>query len=348
MYFPVQVYLGKIRDYEGSRPSAIGKVQVEGELSLTRRGLVGDQQAEKKIHGGADRALCHYPREHYAVWAREYPEQAEWFAPPAFGENLSTLGLTEENAFIGDIFRWGEALIQITQPRSPCFKVNFHSGISELSGRMQDTARCGWLYRVIGEGKVFSDAPLELVSRVSAISVREAAAIAWHTPFDDEQYHRLLSAGGLRPVGRKRCKTGVLTGRSRVFRAGCGVEGSGAGYPKIVGGCASLTHPTGNGAAFVGGCALLTHPTGNGAAFVGGCASLTHPGGNGAAFVGGCASLTPPTGNTSLWGERGRAGKRSAPAAATYPSRLTPPSSHHQHLRRVILLRFRAGGGQIR
>ncbi len=82
MYFPVQVYLGKIRDYEGSRPSAIGKVQVEGELSLTSRGLVGDQQAEKKIHGGADRALCHYPREHYAVWAREYPEQAEWFARP--------------------------------------------------------------------------------------------------------------------------------------------------------------------------------------------------------------------------------------------------------------------------
>ncbi|EGT4383687.1 6-N-hydroxylaminopurine resistance protein [Cronobacter malonaticus] len=217
MYFPVQVYLGKIRDYEGSRPSAIGKVQVEGELSLTSRGLVGDQQAEKKIHGGADRALCHYPREHYAVWAREYPEQAEWFAPPAFGENLSTLGLTEENAFIGDIFRWGEALIQITQPRSPCFKVNFHSGISELSGRMQDTARCGWLYRVIGEGKVFSDAPLELVSRVSAISVREAAAIAWHTPFDDEQYHRLLSAGGLSASWAKTMQNRRLSGKIESF-----------------------------------------------------------------------------------------------------------------------------------
>ncbi len=93
MYFPVQVYLGKIRDYEGSRPSAIGKVQVEGELSLTSRGLVGDQQAEKKIHGGADRALCHYPREHYAVWAREYPEQAEWFARPRLARISPRWGL---------------------------------------------------------------------------------------------------------------------------------------------------------------------------------------------------------------------------------------------------------------
>ena len=69
MNHPVNVFIGKIKDYEGSRPSAIAKLQVDGELSLTEKGLVGDEQAEKKIHGGPDRALCHYPREHYAFWA---------------------------------------------------------------------------------------------------------------------------------------------------------------------------------------------------------------------------------------------------------------------------------------
>lgn len=197
MNHPVNVFIGKIKDYEGSRPSAIAKLQVDGELSLTEKGLVGDEQAEKKIHGGPDRALCHYPREHYAFWASEYPDQAELFVAPAFGENLSTEGLTEKNVFIGDIFRWGEALIQVTQPRSPCFKLNFHFGISDIATQMQNAGKTGWLYRVILAGKVETDAPLTLVSRLSDLSVYDACAIAWHMPFDDEQYHRLLSAAGL-------------------------------------------------------------------------------------------------------------------------------------------------------
>lgn len=96
MHYPVNVFVGKIRDYDGSRPSAIGKIQVDGELQLGDLGLEGDEQAEKKIHGGPDRALCHYPREHYLDWIREFPQQADLFCAPAFGENLSTEGLTEK------------------------------------------------------------------------------------------------------------------------------------------------------------------------------------------------------------------------------------------------------------
>lgn len=197
MHYPLNVYIGKVREYAGSRPSAIAKVQVDGELRLTDSGLEGDQQAEKIIHGGPDRALCHYPREHYVHWAREFPEQAELFTAPAFGENLSTEGLTEKEVYIGDIFRWGEALIQVTQPRSPCFKMNYHFGISDMASLMQKSGRIGWLYRVVMAGNVSVESPLELVSRVSDVSVAEAIAIAWHMPFDDEQYHRLLSAAGL-------------------------------------------------------------------------------------------------------------------------------------------------------
>ncbi|HHG8772694.1 TPA: 6-hydroxyaminopurine reductase [Raoultella planticola] len=197
MHYPLNVYIGRVRDYPGSRPSAIDKIQVDGELTLDELGLEGDEQAEKKIHGGPDRALCHYPREHYADWIREFPEQADLFCSPAFGENLSTEGLTEKNVNIGDIFRWGEALIQVTQPRSPCFKLNFHFGISDMAQLMQNNGKTGWLYRVVAGGQVSGDAPLKRVSRVSDVSVQEAGAIAWHLPFDDEQYHRLLSAAGL-------------------------------------------------------------------------------------------------------------------------------------------------------
>ncbi|MGY5959112.1 6-hydroxyaminopurine reductase [Kosakonia sp. BK9b] len=197
MRHPVDVFMGKVRDYAGSRPSAIAKLQVEGELMLTGAGLAGDEQAEQSYHGGPDRALCHYPREHYAWWAERFPEQASLFCAPAFGENLSTFGLTEKTVFIGDIFRWGDALIQVTQPRSPCFKLNFHFAISDMASQMQASGKVGWLYRVIAAGRVSTDSPLELASRVSDVSVDEAGAIAWYQPFDDEQYHRLLSAAGL-------------------------------------------------------------------------------------------------------------------------------------------------------
>ncbi len=217
MRYPVQVYVGKVRDFPGSRPSAIEKSQVDGEVVLTTTGLEGDSQAEKIIHGGVDRALCHYPREHYAQWQREFPEQADFFSAPAFGENLSTEGMTERNVYIGDIYRWGEALIQVTQPRSPCFKLNFHSDVSDLSQLMQDSGRVGWLYRVIAGGPVSSDAPLELASRLSEVSVYDAAAIAWHLPFDDEEYHRLLSAAGLAVSWTKTMQKRRLSGKIENF-----------------------------------------------------------------------------------------------------------------------------------
>ncbi len=72
MRYPVDVYTGKIQAYPEGKPSAIAKIQVDGELMLTDLGLEGDEQAEKKIHGGPDRALCHYPREHYLYWARNF------------------------------------------------------------------------------------------------------------------------------------------------------------------------------------------------------------------------------------------------------------------------------------
>ena len=186
MRYPVDVYTGKIQAYPEGKPSAIAKIQVDGELMLTDLGLEGD-------------------------------EQAELFVAPAFGENLSTDGLTESNVYIGDIFRWGEALIQVSQPRSPCYKLNYHFDISDIAQLMQNTGKVGWLYSVIAPGLVSADAPLELVSRVSDVTVQEAAAIAWHMPFDDEQYHRLLSAAGLSKSWTRTMQKRRLSGKIEDF-----------------------------------------------------------------------------------------------------------------------------------
>ncbi|WP_431224348.1 6-hydroxyaminopurine reductase [Serratia sp. L9] len=216
MHYP-DVYLGSIRPYEGGRPSAIAKHLVEGAVHLTPLGLAGDEQAEKSYHGGPDRALCHYPREHYDHWRQQFPVQAEQFYSPAFGENISTLGLTEHNVFMGDIFRWGEALIQVTQPRSPCYKLNYHFDIVDMSVLMQQTGRCGWLYRVVSAGAVSRAQPLELVARNSDVSVAEAIGIAWHMPFDEEQYRRLLAVAGLSASWSKTMLARLTTGKVEDF-----------------------------------------------------------------------------------------------------------------------------------
>lgn len=213
MMLQPDVYIGVIADYDGSRPSAIAKRQVSGSVMLTALGLEGDEQAEKRHHGGPDRALCHYPREHYSFWQRQYPQQAELFCAPAMGENLSTLGMTEDSVFIGDIYRWGEALIQVTQPRSPCFKLNYHTGIERFAVQMQDSGYCGWLYRVVAEGMVGRHHGLELASRNSDVSVAEAIAIAFQMPFDAEEYRRLMSAAGLSASWSRTLQQRLLNGK---------------------------------------------------------------------------------------------------------------------------------------
>lgn len=209
MHYP-DVYIGNIESYPDYSPSAIAKRQIDGAVVLTSAGLEGDQQAEKSYHGGADRALCHFPREHYAWLRQQFPEEEDRFHPPAFGENLSTLGMTEDNVFIGDIFRWGEALIQVTQPRAPCYKLNHFLGCKNLSPLLQQSGRCGWLYRVIGTGNVSGDRPLELLTRNSEVSVAEAISIAFNMPFDEEQYRRLMSAAGLSASWSKTMQTRLV------------------------------------------------------------------------------------------------------------------------------------------
>lgn len=215
-YTPL-VFTGPVRDTVRCGRSAIEKRQTEGVIALSATGLAGDEQAEKAFHGGPDRALCHYPREHYDYWKMMYPEIEDRFVAPFFGENISTLGMTEETVFIGDIYQWGSAVIQVTQPRSPCYKLNPLTDVSDFAQVMQDCGRTGWLYRVVGKGDVSSDQPLKLLTRTSAVSVREAAAIAFHLPFDETEYRYLLQASGLSASWTLTMQRRLMTGKTEDF-----------------------------------------------------------------------------------------------------------------------------------
>ena len=125
--------------------SAIAKQPVEAgtALWLSVGNLAGDAQADLVVHGGPDKALYTYPSEHLAAWSSELGEA---FGPAPFGENLSTTGVTEADVCVGDVWRWDDAIIQVCQPRWPCFKLallNDTSGMAvpSRSGRFRTPAR---------------------------------------------------------------------------------------------------------------------------------------------------------------------------------------------------------------
>lgn len=148
-------------------PSGIDKRPVRGRLRVTREGLEGDAQGDRKVHGGPEKAVHHYARDHYAAWRAEIGDNPHLDAPGAFGENISTTGLDETTVAVGDRFRLGTALLEVSQGRQPCWKLNARFGVADMALRVQRTGRTGWYYRVLEEGHAEAGQPMELVERLS-------------------------------------------------------------------------------------------------------------------------------------------------------------------------------------
>lgn len=129
-------------------PSGIDKKPVLGRQKITRTGLAGDKQGDTRHHGGPEKAVHHYPADHYGAWRREGIEAAA----PAFGENITTRGLSEADICIGDVFRFGSALLQVSQGRQPCWRLNARFDRPDMAVRVQKSGRTGWYYRVLEEG----------------------------------------------------------------------------------------------------------------------------------------------------------------------------------------------------
>ncbi|WIG94500.1 MOSC domain-containing protein [Myxococcus sp. SDU36] len=132
--------------------SAIFKEPVTGPVWLSRTGLAGDGQADRKVHGGPEKAVLAYPVTHYDFWRERLARDD--VGPGAFGENWVFSQGTEADVCIGDVLRVGGARVQVSQPRQPCWKPARRWGQRDLSLLLQQTGRTGWYYRVLEEGPV--------------------------------------------------------------------------------------------------------------------------------------------------------------------------------------------------
>jgi MOSC domain-containing protein YiiM len=162
------VLTGSVRNFARGESSAIAKVAVEERRAIAWLGIAGDSQADLSVHGGPDKAIHHYPRDHYAFWQAKCGPNALLDQAGAFGENISTIGLTEDIACIGDRYRLGTALIEIAQGRQPCWKQAHRLGDPGAIAAMVGSRRCGWYYRVIEEGAVEAGDDLVLLDRPCA------------------------------------------------------------------------------------------------------------------------------------------------------------------------------------
>ena len=135
----------------GQVESGIAKHRVPGPwLRLDPTNLEGDRQADTSVHGGPDKAVYAYPAEHYGTWRDEGVD----VGVGGVGENLSVRGGDEGAVRVGSVWAWGEALVQVTQPRSPCYKLAAHTGRRDIGPRLLETARSGWYLRVLQPGVV--------------------------------------------------------------------------------------------------------------------------------------------------------------------------------------------------
>ncbi|MBA4164011.1 MAG: MOSC domain-containing protein [Erythrobacter sp.] len=148
--------------FRGEELSAFAKVPLAGPVRVTREGLVGDHQADRKHHGGPHMAVHIYPLDHHPFWQRELGGHELLAQPGAFGSNLAIRNLDETMVRIGDRFRLGSALVEVSQPRMPCWKIEHRFGQKGMVATIIETARCGWYFRVIEEGVAKAGDMLEL------------------------------------------------------------------------------------------------------------------------------------------------------------------------------------------
>ncbi|MCT2399065.1 MOSC domain-containing protein [Novosphingobium mangrovi (ex Huang et al. 2023)] len=162
----LSVQCGKVRSFQGpDKPSAIAKVPVDGPVRVHRLGLAGDEQADLTVHGGPDKAIHHYAHDHYGFWSEVLGDHPLLLDYGAFGENISTHAMTEETVCIGDRYRLGTALVEVSQGRQPCWKLDHRFGGLPVNARMVKARRAGWYYRVLEEGEVGAGDAITLLER---------------------------------------------------------------------------------------------------------------------------------------------------------------------------------------
>jgi MOSC domain-containing protein YiiM len=195
----ISVNVGRPREvtWKGTQVStAIFKSPVEGPIDVKRLNLRGDQQADLSVHGGPDKAIYGYPSEHYAYWRTELPQaDLSW---GAFGENLTTEGLSEDRLHIGDRLRIGSALLMVTQPRVPCYKLTIRFDRDDMIKRFIDSNTSGFYFAVLEEGQLAAGDNIEVIHHdPTAVSVADIGNLYYGKTHSAELLRRAVGLEAL-------------------------------------------------------------------------------------------------------------------------------------------------------
>lgn len=178
--------------------SGIFKSPTEKRVQVLQLHLDGDGQADLSAHGGENKAVYGYAHEHYATWASELGRDD--LAPGQFGENLTTEGLLENQVGIGDVFRVGSATLQVSQPRSPCFKLGIRMKDPKFVRTFLQSGRTGFYFRVVDEGWVAAGDPIDRVERgETGITVHELWDLSFGSANDEGRRALALTIPTLGP-----------------------------------------------------------------------------------------------------------------------------------------------------
>jgi MOSC domain-containing protein YiiM len=181
--------------------TGIYKQPVAGVHQVTATGLATDVQVDLENHGGPDKAIYAYTIENYQFWSRELQTE---LGPGRFGENFTVSAMPDEAVHIGDVFRCGELLLQVTQPRVPCFKLGIRMGDAHFVGRFHRSGRVGFYLRVLETGSVEAGRDIEAVRRdPAALDIRDAMLALTDGPRQQEIIARALAIEALSAAWRE-------------------------------------------------------------------------------------------------------------------------------------------------
>ncbi len=191
----ISVNVGQPREVEtprGSILTSIFKSPVSGPIPVRGFNLVGDRQSDLSVHGGPNKAIYSYASEHYPYWQNLLQEQ---LSDGNFGENLTTEGLLESEVQIGDRYRIGTAILKVTQPRMPCFKLNLRFNLATMVRLFWQSGFSGIYFGIVSEGEIGAGDNIELLERPSAsVTIAEVVTAFKGESSDESLYDRVLAA----------------------------------------------------------------------------------------------------------------------------------------------------------
>ena len=205
----ISINIGKPITFNvGNKPfvTSIFKTPIKAPVYLSQTNFEGDGQADVVNHGGVDKAVCLYPYEHYVYWGEVLNKQLDL---GAFGENITVKGMIETDVHIGDVCQLDEPIVQITQPREPCYKIAKRYNLKQFPMLIQETGYSGYYLKVIEEGYVNEQSSMKLLEKhPSFVTVDSVNKVLYHDTENSSSIKKILSvdalAGSLREKLTKR------------------------------------------------------------------------------------------------------------------------------------------------